>query len=56
MIIEYKRQFNLRINDFDCHDNILMSTVLDLFQGVAGDHANLLGIGFEEFKKNYGLL
>lgn len=51
MLIEYKRKFNLRINDFDCHDNILMSSVLDLFQGVAGDHANILGIGFEEFKK-----
>lgn len=48
MYIEYIEKFNLRINDFDCHDNILMSSILDLFQDVAGKHATKLGIGFDD--------
>lgn len=53
MLIEYKEKIKLRINDFDCHDNILFSSVLDLFQDVAGNHATQLGIGFHDLiKKN----
>lgn len=53
MLIEYKEKIKLRINDFDCHDNILFSSVLDIFQDVAGNHATQLGIGFHDLiKKN----
>ena len=53
MLIEYFEKFNLRINDFDCHDRILMSSILDIFQDVAGKHATKLGVGFHDLlKKN----
>lgn len=53
MIIEYKEKVNLRVNDFDCNDNILVSSILDLFQNVAGKHATKLGVGYNELlKKN----
>ena len=48
MNIEYSEKFNLRINDFDCHDRILISSILDLFQDVAGKHATKLKIGFND--------
>ena len=51
MVIEYKREFTLRTNDFDCYDNIIISSVLDLFQTAAGEHADILGIGFQSFLK-----
>lgn len=53
MIIEYKEKVNLRVNDFDCNDNILVSSILDLFQDVAGKHATKLGVGYNDLlKKN----
>ena len=53
MLIEYKEKISLRVNDFDCNDNILISAVLDLFQDVAGKHATKLGVGYNELlKKN----
>ncbi len=49
----YCETFALRTSDFDCYGQIKPSSVLDLFQEVAGAHANELGIGFEAlFKKN----
>lgn len=43
----YCETFALRTSDFDCYGQIKPSAVLDLFQEVAGAHANELGIGFE---------
>ncbi len=53
MLIEYKEKVNLRVNDFDCNDNILVSSILELFQDVAGKHATKLGVGYNDLlKKN----
>ncbi len=42
----FERQFNLRASDFDCYVRMTPSAILDLFQEVAGAHAEELGIGF----------
>lgn len=51
----FKREFNLRTSDFDCNRNISPVAVLDLFQEVAGYHAEELGCGFDPLLKR-GLL
>lgn len=51
MFVELKEQFNLRTNDFDTNDKVLMSSILDLFQIIAGKHASNLGIGFSDLLK-----
>lgn len=43
----YSKSFNLRTSDFDRYRKITPASVLDLFQTVAGEHAALLGCGFE---------
>lgn len=43
----YSKSFNLRTSDFDCYRKITPTSVLDLFQTVAGEHADILGCGFE---------
>ena len=50
MAMQYEAKFNLRSNDFDCYGKLLPSAILDMFQEVAGNHAEKLGIGFEELK------
>lgn len=47
----YSKSFNLRTSDFDCYQKITPASVLDLFQTVAGNHAALLGCGFEPLFK-----
>ena len=47
----YSQEFALRTSDFDCRMQIKPSAVLDLFQEVAGAHANELGIGFDDLLK-----
>ncbi len=42
----FKKQYNLRSSDFDKFLEIKPSAVLDLFQTVAGLHAENLGVGF----------
>ena len=48
----FEKEFNLRTGDFSCNRSLLPSSVLDLFQTVAGEHANLLGCGFNDLIKN----
>lgn len=43
-----ERVYHLRTSDFDLHSHILPSSVLDLFQDVAGEHAAMIGIGRED--------
>ncbi len=43
----FEKEFNLRTSDFDCYDRLRPSSVLDLFQNVAGEHAAILGVGRE---------
>lgn len=45
----FKEKFRLRVSDYDCHDHLLISAILDLCQDVAGKHADLLGVGFDDF-------
>jgi acyl-ACP thioesterase len=44
----YLDKFKLRVSDYDCHDQLLISSILDLCQDVAGNHANKLGVGFND--------
>ena len=39
-----EKSYPLRVSDFDRHQRILPSSVLDLFQDAAGVHADLLGV------------
>lgn len=41
-----ERKYHLRTSDFDMCSRILPSSVLDLFQDVAGEHAKALGVGY----------
>lgn len=41
-----ERKYHLRTSDFDMCNRILPSSVLDLFQDAAGEHAKALGIGY----------
>lgn len=48
-----KKSYPLRVSDFDRHQRILPSTVLDLFQDAAGVHADMLGVsGPQLLEKN----
>lgn len=46
----FKKEYDLRTNDFDKFRHIKASSVLDLFQDVAGRHAEEIGVGFEAMK------
>ena len=41
-----ERTYHLRTSDFDMRNRILPSSVLDLFQDTAGEHASSLGVGY----------
>lgn len=41
-----ERTYHLRTSDFDMRNRILPSSILDLFQDAAGEHANSLGVGY----------
>lgn len=47
----YEEIFRLRISDFDHNDHLLPHAILDLAQDVAGKHADILNIGFNDFMK-----
>lgn len=47
----YEQVFPLRTCDFDKYSRLLPGAILDIFQEVAGSHANELGIGFDEMLK-----
>lgn len=47
----FERKYYLRTADFDTYGRIKPSAVMDLFQDVAGIHANELGCGFDELIK-----
>lgn len=42
----FESAYNLRAADFDRWERLRPSSILDLFQDVAGRHANELGVGF----------
>lgn len=43
----HERKYYLRLSDFDCRKDIRPSSVLDIFQEIAVEHAEILGIGME---------
>lgn len=43
-----ERRYHLRTSDFDMRSRIFPSSVLDLFQDTAGEHAAALGIGYRD--------
>lgn len=44
----WQKEYRLRAGDFDKFDRIKPSSVLDLFQDAAGQHAEELGVGFAD--------
>ena len=47
----FKKQYSLRTSDFDCNRRIHISSILDLFQDIAGEHAKLLGCSGDDMLK-----
>ena len=47
----WKKEYYLRASDFDKFNHIKPSAVLDLFQDAAGQHADELGVGFDQMIK-----
>lgn len=45
MLAQFERNYYLRTSDFDCRWRLQPASILDLFQDVAGAHAQVLGIG-----------
>lgn len=43
----WQKEYSLRASDFDKFNRIKLSSVLDLFQDAAGQHAETLGVGFK---------
>ena len=44
--MEFSRDFYLRAADFDRYERVTPRTILELFQDIAGNHAENMGIGF----------
>ncbi len=51
MKMEYQKEFCFEGSDFDKSGNILPHRVLSIFQDVAGAHAQILKVGFEDLIK-----
>lgn len=45
----YEKSYNLRTSDFDGRDCIKVSSCLDFFQEIAGEHAIKIGTGYKTF-------
>lgn len=53
-LLKYEQDLCLRTNDFDTYDRLKTEAVLEIFQDIAGEHANMLGIGFKaSFEKGF---
>ncbi len=50
-MLQFERSFALRGSDFDRYNHLRPSSVLDLFQEVAGRHAEEMGVGFFDLIK-----
>ncbi|MBR2880461.1 MAG: hypothetical protein IKC02_07305, partial [Oscillospiraceae bacterium] len=49
----FEDTYNLRAADFDRRRKLRPAAIMDLFQDIAGRHANALGVGLEDLlKKN----
>ncbi len=52
MNVSLEKDYYLRISDFDRYNRLKSSSILDIFQDIAANHANELGIGFDEMSAN----
>ena len=50
-MLTYSEQYKIRTSDLDYRDDMRLSAYLDLFQTIAGKHADLLGLGYEQMLK-----
>lgn len=48
MKLEYEANYRMRTNDFTCYDKLSPTSILDTFQDVAGTHAAILKMGFDD--------
>lgn len=48
---KHTKQLTLRISDYDCYDHLTPHAILDFFQDVAGEHADMIGVGFNKMIK-----
>ncbi len=48
---KFEKEYVLRTSDFDAYDRLRPSAILDLFQDVAGQSADAMGIGHRELIK-----
>lgn len=51
MELIYNTNYRLRPSDFRPSDTLSSTTILDILQDLAGDHATRLGLGFDDFIK-----
>lgn len=47
MATELSREYYLRASDFDVNSRLLPKAILEIFQDVAGAHAETIGVGFK---------
>ena len=45
---KFQDTYRLTVSNFDCLDHVLISTILDVFQDIAGKNANSMGYGYED--------
>ncbi len=50
--MRFEKTYSLRTSDFDRYERLQASSILDLFQDVAGAHAEKLGIGHDSMLTN----
>ena len=48
----WEKEYCLRASDFDIYNRLKPSSILDLFQDAAGQHAIELGVGFEKMSEH----
>ncbi len=54
MKLLYETEYRMRTNDFTCYDHLSPTSILDTCQDIAGTHAALLQMGFDDmYKRGY---
>lgn len=51
MAMVFTKKIKPRTSDFDIYDKIKLHSLLDMFQDMAGDHATILDLGYDNFKE-----
>ena len=48
MICQYKKRYTITTNMLDANDNLRLSGIFDISQRIAGEHAEIIGCGFNK--------